>query len=67
MTPKEKASELVLKMRKKFRIHSAVNHHGVSKKCALIAVDEIIDTYHSPMDDEQIEYWQEVKEEVKKL
>jgi hypothetical protein len=38
-----------------------------AKQCALIAVDEIIQTYHSPMDDVQIQEWQEVKQELEKL
>ena len=41
--------------------------YELSKQCALICVDEIIKTYHSPMDDEQIEEWQEVKNHIEKL
>lgn len=44
-----------------------IPHKHNAKTCALIAVDEIIQTYHSPMDDEQIQEWQEVKNEIEKL
>ena len=39
----------------------------IAKQCALICLDEIIKTYHSPMDDEQIEEWQEVKQHLNNL
>lgn len=75
MTPKEKAEELLNKMLSK----NPNRQDGISmidtiqaKLCALIAVDMIINsnphsnpfntTIHSTM-----EYWQEVKEELKKL
>jgi hypothetical protein len=69
MRPKEKAKELVNKF----------NHfHDIKKKeyiiyqdptesirCALIAVDEIINNL--PLISEIQEYWQEVKQEIEKL
>lgn len=61
MTPQEKAKELVDKMLNVYPIDD------IAIDCALIAVDEIIQTYHSPMDDEQIQEWQEVKHEIEKL
>jgi hypothetical protein len=68
MTQKEKAKELIDKFDK------AVNTHTNTplKKCALIAVDEIIN--YQPFDIYTIEqcmsvnkYWQEVKQEIEKL
>jgi hypothetical protein len=73
MTPKQKAKELV----KKFRMYSfttdydyaengAENEYYNAEKCALIAVNEIIDEYWLH-DTERKEYWQQVKTEIKKL
>ena len=62
MTPQEKAKELV----EKYAIWSwneTVCDYEVAKQCALIAVDEIIKYCHA----EHIEYWEEVKTEIKKL
>jgi hypothetical protein len=79
MTPKEKAIELVYKF---LRVEDNTTFYWCgyfderlkdddvlphAKQCALIAVDEIINTYHSPMDDEQIEEWQQVKQEIELL
>jgi hypothetical protein len=83
MTPKEKALELL----NKFSVHTkAFNDNSgwiidvnSTKECALIAVDEIIDTllyeYHYDYYwDKKLgyylsfeEYWTEVKEELEKL
>jgi len=69
-TPKEKADELFKKM-KGFRVK-----HSHSKKCAIVAVDEIIeqweyiDTYISDLGGKlnpNLKYWQEVKSELEKL
>lgn len=59
MNPKEKAKDIYDKM-KGFRV---TNNHR--KKCALIAVNEIIESmyeYHT-----LYEWWQEVKQEIEKL
>jgi len=78
MIPIEKAKELV----KKFRMYSftsdydyeakgAKNEYHNAEKCAIIAVDEILDA--SPMHytgfeyENNSEYWQQVKTEIKKL
>ena len=81
MTPKEKAEKLV----DKFSPHSYCgaceeddermrDYH--SKQCAIIAVDEIINTLNKDIRDidvvgnillDLIEYWQEVKQEIEKL
>jgi hypothetical protein len=71
MTPKQKALELVGKMQCNFTPLSIVN----AKQCALIAVDEILNSvpsrrYWDTYDDETpsaIIYWQEVKQEIEKL
>ena len=65
MTPKEKAEELVTKMLKE------LFDLDLAKRCALIAVDEIINTaspvYDSfwPMNTK--DYWKEVKQEITNL
>jgi hypothetical protein len=65
MTPKEKAKELFNKM---FCSSRSIEVEQ-AKKCALIAVDEIINS-RPAITDSQIEYqkyWQEVKQEIEKL
>ena len=66
MTPKEKAKELV----DKFRISKAITE-GYGKKCALIAVDEIIASNPIAFDEDDNciakQWWQEVKTEIEKL
>jgi hypothetical protein len=79
MTPKEKAEELVKKF---FEFNHRVKWDDINdewthdyiqaKECALIAVDEI--KKHTYMgkskyknDNNSFEYWQEVKQEIKKL
>ena len=63
MTPQEKAKELV----DKFSNEVLIDNYE-SKRCALIAVDEIINNvlgndWSSPL----IDYWQEVKFEIEQL
>ena len=74
MTPKEKAIELVTKYYGHFTAHMSI-----AKKCALIAVNEIIEAtnmyqFAISNDKESIPakvvnhpYWQEVKQEIEKL
>jgi hypothetical protein len=68
MTPKEKAKWLVLKyLRINNNTKEWFNIH-IAKQCALIAVDEIIkqeSTYDPFFSD--INYWQEVKQEIEKI
>ncbi len=76
MTPKEKAEELLLKYLKMPR-HKMFNgwwNKIISKQCALIAVDEIIkecckssEKKDAKYQDERINYWQQVKQEIEKL
>jgi hypothetical protein len=65
MTPKEKAKELINQYDK------AVNTITLTpiKRCALIAVDEIIknDKENYGINGFVFEYWQEVKQEIEKL
>jgi hypothetical protein len=76
--PKEKAKELFEKMSKQtysFQeyagAHYSVEEIGweAGKKCALIAVEEILNTLYSiPFGnalDNELEYWEEVKQEIK--
>lgn len=67
MTPKEKAKELVQKM----RVHSPVwEIEGDAKQCALIAVDELIQQcwdYREIDLEKSCDYWKEVKQEIEKL
>jgi len=72
MTPKEKAKELV----NKFIPFVDTYHYGFlvkNKQCALIAVNEIIDSYTKEksygyiVSDKIIPYWEEVKQEIEKL
>jgi hypothetical protein len=74
MTPKEKADELFDKY------YSVKWHNGkkvcsmskqAAKDCALIAVDEIINTHLLSEKDifgtHPVDYWNEVKQEIEKL
>jgi hypothetical protein len=65
MKAKEKAAELFDKML--YNDGDKYHHcsHYVAKNCTLIAVDEILSVvWYVPID---IEYWQEVKQEIQKL
>ena len=67
MTPKEKAKELVEAMAFSCR---ECDYESKAKQCALIAVDEIKEAifwhpFESP--NFELEYWQEVKQEIEKL
>lgn len=66
MTPKEKSEEL-------FGIYLIyTGNQTLAKKCALIAVEEMLNEYpiQVPKDSYEMErhlYWQEVKKELEKL
>lgn len=68
MTPKEKAEKLFydyLTYFPEFRNDLEYDYNIESaKNCALIAVEEIIKTLHTNMEDI---YWQKVKQEIIKL
>jgi vesicle coat complex subunit len=64
MTPKEKADQLFNKM--DMIIYTDQDHDSQCKRCALIAVDEIINLVkHIDVDSE--DYWEEVKQEIQQL
>ena len=74
MTPKEKANELVVKYRRFLPINLVTMLEV--KGCALIAVDEIINSNStSQLSDpflgnriyENVNYWEQVKKEIEKL
>ena len=58
MTAKEKAMEIAMKFDKKGETDNA-------KQCALICVDEILETYIDL--DPKLNYWKEVKKEISRL
>jgi hypothetical protein len=60
MTPKEKAEALVN------RIYGCaeINEH-TAKRCALIAVDEILDLFLE--ESRETKYWEEVEQEIKNI
>lgn len=73
MTPKEKAAELINKFN---YFHDKENKEYIlfqtpeeSKRCALIAVDEILNfrTFLKSIPLEDLHYWIQVKQEIEKL
>ena len=71
MTPKDKAKYLVDIYYYYLFQSDVIQRTYWSKQCALIAVNEILDSspmYYTGYDYESnLEYWQEVKTEIKKL
>jgi hypothetical protein len=73
MTAKEKAEELVdkyrtyIRMADKYEYNLSQDEIYLAKHCALIAVDEIIKTFYSPITFGVKDYWQEVKQEIENL
>jgi hypothetical protein len=65
MEPKEKAEELVYKFKYESKHYLMLD----AEKCSLIAVEEILNTLYSiPFGnalDNELEYWEEVKQEIK--
>jgi hypothetical protein len=68
MTPKEKAKELVYKCDETLEFSTP---QRFARKCALIAVDEIISEIEPSVSmdviEARIKYWEEVKQEIQKL
>ena len=63
MTPKEKADELVEKL-----YGCAEINEYTAKRCALIAVDEILNLASFYNDTQgEVTYWTEVKQEIKNI
>jgi hypothetical protein len=71
MSPKEKATELVDKYYQIFEDDEDEHYIGTSKRIsklsALIAVDEIIKLPNAIGINDLIEYWEQVKQEIKQL
>lgn len=67
MTPKEKAEQLIERFRMNVLDYEgcSINDHK-AKQCALIAVDEVINSELYKWLEDEI-YWQEVKQEVENL
>ena len=66
MTPKEKAKELIEKFDKEF--DDGYASWKYSEKCALICVDEIIQSSSWEYNEElHLEFWENVKDEIKIL
>ena len=68
MTPKEKAKELVDKIKNGLWEDRGVSIYSEDAiYCALIAVDELIELSHSSILISTIKYFKEVKQEIEKL
>lgn len=69
MTPKDRASKLILKFMALQEPNYNWFHKELSKQCALIAVDEIlkIELLIESVDDYYLRYWQEVKQEIENI
>jgi len=74
MTPKEKAEELTLKFApySEDNVNIDISKMILAKSCALIAVDEIIESYPIKTNsydwgESNETYWREVKQEIEKL
>jgi len=69
MTPKEKAQELVDNFSNFTIQESWQSKNYFAIECALIAVDEIIDSIiiKNYSDADKYDYWNEVKQEIEKL
>lgn len=68
MTPKLKAEELITKYMISQDLNGWQDVRDVfaARRCALIAVDEILSVIWINLDDE-VDYWAEVKQEIEKL
>jgi hypothetical protein len=70
MTPKEKAQELFDKYYQLVS-YPTPNWRNVTKQCALIAIDEMLEEIKDSADKEivvlRIIYWEKVKQEIEKL
>jgi len=74
MTPKEKAINLVEKFIPYTKVSKGSlgleDYYDNAKECALIAVDEILESHYkllSGVNTSIYKYWQEVKQEIEKL
>ena len=67
MTAEEKAHELFDKYNELLSFHIFNGNFDVSKQCALIAVDEILEIIEENCIEYDDNYWEEVKQEIEKL
>jgi hypothetical protein len=76
MTPKEKALSLLDKMEKQtysYQEYAGANSsiaeigYEAGKKCALITIDEILESFIVRLTPYQLKYWLEVKQELEKI
>jgi hypothetical protein len=69
MTPKEKAEKLCYLYQGDFEKDTLNMSWTMAKKCALIAVDEVLDASLYSYDEMSIYviYWQKVKQEIENL
>jgi hypothetical protein len=74
MTPQEKANQLFqsfgVAIAERVDVDGFVCNTEQAKQCALIAVDEImhvIDWHEFETPNEELNYWNQVKEEIQKL
>lgn len=71
MTPKEKAEDLVGKFLSMLCDSYNYNNIFIAKRCALIAVDEVVAQIEPSVSMDvisaRIEYWQQVKQEIKAI
>jgi PHP family Zn ribbon phosphoesterase len=71
MTPKEKAKELTYRFYRIIPLDKMTIDYNLAKKCALIAVDEIMEQLLKNLSNDisgiHAIYWEEVKQEIEKL
>lgn len=71
MTPKERAKELVDKFYRIIPLDKMTIDFNIAKKCALMAVEEIIEANPIKFDEDDnciaSYWWVEVKQEIEKL
>ena len=68
MTPKQKAEELIAKMTRPINDDYYVDYNDYAKKCALIAVDEILNVLNGEdFSRNAILFWSSVKKEIEAL
>jgi|688.fasta_scaffold611936_3 hypothetical protein len=64
MTLKDKANELVEKYNILLSVHIFNGTYDIAKQCAILSVEDLIKESETMT---SLDYWQEVKEELKKL
>ena len=69
MTPKQKANELFFKYYEIIKRTLSTEHVLISKKCALVAIDEIIRSHHNlyGVNNKEVKFYLEVKKEIETL